>query len=313
MNAHYSGDDLDIDLMCVLYQTFEQKLSVVPVAAPPEITSRGRVFALQGLETPLNVWLLRYPRGEVNGALRTFHALQALQEVMFPAAPRVFYFNWAQWNGEALLMLEYHPEGRFADGHPLALFARTGPDFATTLARLHQIPWSTLPELPCVSPSDVLRTLRKHIEALRAPRLRELYRRLWEWESEIQEQPYSLVHGHYTLEHIVALQTHVIAIYGWEQAALGDARLDFGYTCAYLSAHRLQMVEVFADAYIRNAGPVQDARFWNALGGLRLLVELSEKLRVAALRQDAIAQQALHEQWHNVYTFTISQAGIALP
>ena len=312
VNAHYSSGDLDVGLACVLQQAFGRVPQVDLIPVPSGTSGRRRAFALHGPDLPPAVLLLRYPHEEMYGALRTFHALQALREVIFHAAPQVFYMGWGHFGDEVLLLLEY-TFGRSVEGHPAAFFARVGNDFAVTLARLHQIPWPAMPELPRFSFMDALRELGARVQVLGVPPLRELFQRLWAWAPEIWERPYCLVHGRYTLESVVSLQTRVVAVYGWERAALADARLDFGYACASLSAHRPQMAETFAAAYMRQVGPVQDARFWNALGGLRVLVELTEKLHAALAPQDAPLRYELGEQWRNVYAFASAQAGIALP
>ena len=312
VSVHYPSGELDAELECVFQQAFGYVPAVDLIAVPSEAMGRKRAFALQEPDLPSAVLLLRYPHEEIGGALRAFHALQALRGVVFRAAPQVFYMGWGHLGDEVLLMLE-HTFGRSAEGHPAAFFARVGYDFAVTLARLHQIPWATLPELPRVSVTDVLRNLETHVLMLDVPPLRKLLRRLEEWAPEIREQPYILVHGRYTLENVVSLQTRVVAVYDWEQAALADPRLDFGYACANLSAHREPMAEAFAAAYTRKAGPVLDARFWNALGGLRVLVELTEAIRAASAPQDAAKRYELGVQWLNVYAFASSQAGIALP
>lgn len=312
VDAYYSDANLDAELGCVLQRAFGYIPSVDLIPVPRGTSDRRRAFAFRDPELPPAVLLLRYPREEMFAALRAFHVLQALQGVVFHAAPQVFYMSWEHFEGEVLLMLEY-VFGRSVEGHPVAFFARTGTDFAATLAQLHQIPWPTMPELPRVSFMDVLRTLGAQVQALGVLPLRELFRRLWEWAPEIWERPYCVIHGRYTLESVVSLQTRVVAVYDWEQAALADARLDFGYACAQLSAHRLQMAEAFIDVYTREAGPLQDARFWIALGGLRVLVELTEAIRALPGPNHAALRQELGVQWRNVFAFASEQAGLALP
>ncbi|GEM_PF-1110757 len=313
MSTHYQGPNLDPELACVLERAFGYVPRMDLIALPREAYARRRAFALNDPDLPRAIVLFRYLREEMQGALRAFQVLQALQEVVFQAAPQVFYMGWGQFNDELFLLLEYPLGGRSTEGHPTAFFARTGKDFAATLARLHQIPWHVMPELPRRSVRDVLRELGARLQALNVPPLRELFQRLWEWAPEIWEQPYSVIHGRYALESIVSLQTRVMAIYDWEQAALADTRLDFGYACARLSMYNRQMVEQFSTIYTQEAGLVHEMRFWNALGGLCVLVELTETLGELTGPQHSALRGELSVHWRNVYDFTIEQVNQALP
>ncbi len=312
MNAHYSGGNLDSGVADVLRGAFGYVPPVSLMPLPRGMSARRRAFALHDAKLPPAVLLIRYPREELYEALRAFHVLQALREVSFPAAPHVFYMSWGYRDDETLLMLEY-VQGRSTEGHPVAFFARTGEDFAATLAQLHRIPWPVMPELPYVSRMDILHDLGLRLQTLNAPPLDALFRRLWEWSADIEELPYCVVHGRYTLKSIVSRQTRVAAIYDWEWAVLADARLDVGYTCAHLSAHRLQMASAFMEGYMREAGPLQEMRFWNALGGLRRLTELTEALHAFPSPRDPHWQQELSAHWGNVFAFTSEQVGMALP
>ncbi len=312
MDIHQPGPYVDPELACILQRAFGRVPAVDLIPVPSGASARQRAFALHDPALPPAVMLLRYEREDVEAALHTFHVLQALHEMTFHAAPQVYYMSWEHYSDELLLLLEYI-SGRSAEGHPVAFFARVGQDFAATLARLHNLSWTEPLELPSVSFHDVLRALRSRVQLFNVPPLRELFRRLEKWGLEIEEQPYSVIHGSYTLESVVSLHARVVGIYDWEQTALADTRLDFGYTCAHLSAYHHQMAETFMGAYTQEAGPVQDARFWNALGGLRVLVELTEALSTLSAPQDAPLRRELGAQWQSVLSFANEQAGIALP
>jgi aminoglycoside phosphotransferase (APT) family kinase protein len=303
MSTEHPTDD---DLAYVLRLAFGHRVTAVPIPIASGLSDPGMAFALQGRRVPPRVLLRRYlPRNQI-WAYRSFAALQALRERDFPV-PDVYYVGWSYHTRCVLLLIELI-EGRTEAGNPHAFFARVGSDFAYTLARLHQLEWPKRPDLPVTPLRYALEELGGLVHRLDNWQLVEIFGWLWERLDHVQEQPYVLIHGDYTLQNVIAEGVAVKAVQGWDQAVVADPRFDVGYASAVLGSHGTTLSNQFLEAYSTAAGPVNDSAFWEVLGALRLLVRVGRTLStLRAPQRERFLEQA-GPAWNGLLSFVAERS-----
>ncbi len=298
MSARRPTDD---DLAHILRLAFGRSVTAVPMPVASGHSDSGMAFALHGRRIPPYVQLLRYPSRQQIWAYRAFAAMQALRERDFPV-PDVYYMGWSRHSDSVMLLIEL-VEGRTESGNPHAFFARIGPDFAFTLARLHQLEWPKRPDLPVTPLRYALEELGGIVHQLDNWQLVEIHSWLWTQLEYVQEQPYVLIHGDYTLQNVIAEGVLVKTVLGWDQAVVADPRFDVGYASAVLGSHGSALSTQFLESYITAAGPVEDSAFWEVLGALRLLVRVGRTLStLRAPQRDRFLAQA-GPAWTGLLTF----------
>ena len=195
--------------------------------------------------------------------------------------PAVYYLGWSQYDDHTLLLAERVAGWRVA-GQPHAFFARAGTDFAHTLARLHALPWDSLPDLP-VTP------LRYAFGELA-----RLVRRLETWERrdsrladpargcgrELRAPSRTAVHA----GRAVAQPPRIVAIEGWEHAVLADPRFDIGFISAMLGAYGVALSDQFRRLTRQRRGRA-DLVFWEVFSALRLLARVGRSLSTLRAEQ----------------------------
>jgi len=129
---------------------------------------------------------------------------------------------------------------------------------------------------------------------------------------QIVTLPQVVIHGDYTLSKIIANQTEVSAVTGWEQASLADPRFDVGYTSAALGVYGVAFSDQFIDAYQAAAGPVMDRVFWEVFGALRLLAALGARLARLPQEQMDEALAEIGPAWEGLLQFVEARTGLRL-
>jgi len=282
-------------------------LTAIPLAVGQ--AAHTLAFALDDPALPPRVLLRRYPPLHQPRGFCAFAAQQALRALHF-RVPDVYYFGWS-YHTRFLLLLSEYAEGRSAEGQPHPFFARVGVSFAQTLAHLHSLRWSDLPDLPVKPRGFLLESLGQAAETLGNPELRGILDWLEARAPSVPELPHTVTHGDYTLHNVLAEGTQIAAVVGWESAALADPRLDIGFASAALATYGLPLADQFVAAYEAAAGPVADRAFWETLGALRLMTRIAQMLAQAhpADVENRVAQ--VWPVWENLLLY-VENRGRAL-
>ncbi|MCZ7541175.1 MAG: phosphotransferase [Anaerolineae bacterium] len=267
----------------VLRLAFGRSVAATPAPVAPGESEHGLAFALDGPGVPPYVLLRRYPSAQQAQALRAFRVMRALGALRFPV-PAVYYLGWSQHDDHTLLLAERVAGWRVA-GQPHAFFARAGADFARTLARLHALPWDSLPDLPVTPLRYAFGELARLVRRLETWELQEILDWLIRRVDAVEELPRAITHGEYTLERAVAQPPRIVAIEGWEHAVLADPRFDIGFASAMLGAYGLALSDHFQEAYQAVAGAVPDLVFWEVFSALRLLARVGRSLSTLRAEQ----------------------------
>lgn len=305
-------DPLGPDLDCMFRLAFGRPVQAIPIPVPEGYSQRGMAFRLATEGVPAHVLLLRYASTAYSEALRTFMTLRALctQHVSDTGAPDPYYFGWTARDRQLGLLVQF-AEGRgLGTLPPSHFFMRIGVDFATRLARLHRIEWFTLPDLPSMPLRYIMTTLAQRIHTLRTPELAMILAWLMPLTDRISEQPPTLIHGDYRLEHVVAQGTRIALIYGWESAVLADPRFDVGFASAALSAYGTTLSNQFVDAYTAAAGTVPDLMLWETINALRILTQVATTLSMLDEDQRARFLQRIIPVWQGILAFVESRTGL---
>lgn len=307
MTTHeHSNPDID----CLLRLAFGRAAPATPIPVAQGQGERSMALALDGEGLPPRVILVRYRPDQQARAWRAFTAMQALRERHFPV-PEIYYFGWSRYTRYVVMLMEY-VDGRGDEGQPNAFFFRVGPHFAQTLAALHRIAWERQPDLPLLPFRLAFGDLVRRVRRLDSPDLAAILGWLRPQAGRIAPLPQAVIHGDYTLNKIIANQTQVSAVLGWEGACLADPRLDIGYTSAALSVYGVPFSDQFIEAYQAAAGPVMDCVFWEVFGALRLMTAISERL--ARLPQEDIdaALAEIGPAWERLLQFVEARTGLRL-
>ncbi|MCL4237605.1 MAG: phosphotransferase [Anaerolineae bacterium] len=267
----------------VLRLAFGQSVAATPAPVAPGESEHGLAFALDAPGVPPHVLLRRYPPAQQAQALRAFRVLRALGALRFPV-PAVYYLGWSQHDDHTLLLAERVAGWRVA-GQPHAFFARVGADFARTLARLHALPWDSLPDLPVTPLRYAFGELARLVRRLETWELQEILDWLIRRVDTVTELPRTITHGEYTLERAVAQPPRIVAIEGWEHAVLADPRFDVGFASAMLGAYGVTLSDQFQEAYQAVASVVPDLVFWEVFSALRLLARVGRSLSTLRAEQ----------------------------
>lgn len=297
----------DADVHSVLRLAFGRHVEAMPLPVPAGQSERGLAYALQGPDVPPRVLLLRYPLRVQAAGLHEYTALQALSGSPVPV-PAVYYMGWGRATPALWLLIEY-VYGRGDLGQPHAFMARIGPHFAQTLAALHRLDWPIPPDLPLRPFHLTFNELMVRVHRLQTPQLLAILRWLTPQMAHISERPRTLIHGAYTPQNVLADGTRIVAVHGWEYAALADPRFDVGHTSAVLGAYGTALSDRFIEHYEAAAGPVPERAFWEVFGALQLLSRVAHSL--STLRGD-VRQRVLDQLtpvWENMLRFVEDRSG----
>jgi aminoglycoside phosphotransferase (APT) family kinase protein len=257
----------------ILRLAFGQPVPYTPVPLAPGQSESGAAFALHGPGVPPYVILIYFPTRQHAHAFRAFTAINALLEQQFPV-PRAYFLGWGRQPDHVYLLLE-HVAGRRVAGQAHGFFARVGTHFAETLAGLHHLSWGVFPDLPVLPLHYAFHEMMVQVRRLETWQLQVILSWLLERLDHVEELPRTVIHGDYTLQHIVADPPDVLAVGGWDHAAIADPRFDVGYASALLGAYGTTLSDQFLDAYERVSGPIEYCEFWETLCALRVLVRVA--------------------------------------
>ncbi|RPJ02403.1 MAG: hypothetical protein EHM39_01950, partial [Chloroflexi bacterium] len=236
----------DFDIDCLLRLTFGRPVSATPIPLGDASTTRGMAFALHGVDVPPRVLLQRFHSREQTQVMRAFAVMRALSERQFPV-PDVYYIGWS-YTTRYILMLTEYVRGSRIDEPPHAFFQRYGRPFAHTLAELHDLAWDPPPPDLAVLPFWwSFREMTERVRHLEVPQLLHILEWLLARLNRITELPYTVIHRNYTLQNVLVDNTGIVAVQGWEQAAVGDPRFDVGHTSAILGAYGVALSDQFLE------------------------------------------------------------------
>jgi aminoglycoside phosphotransferase (APT) family kinase protein len=295
------------DIASLLQLAFGCAVPTTAIPLPAGQGERLRAFALHDPDLPGRVLLRRYPPEEQARAFRAFTVMRALGALGFPA-PAVYALAWSHHTGAIHLLVEY-VEGRSDEGQPHAFFARVGAHFAQTLARLHRLPWDTLPDLAVLPLRFAFDDLAAEVRALGAPDILPILGWLAARVDQIDELPHTVLHGDYMLHNVLAEGTRIVAVQNWENALLADPRFDLGYASAALGAYGIVLSDQFVDAYESAAGPVPDRVFWEVFGALRLLARIGGGLAALSPAERDDAEERAWPVWEGLLAFVTERVG----
>jgi len=304
------SDHPSSEIETVLQLAFGRPVPTTAIPLPVGVAAHTLAFALDDPALPPSVLLRRYPPLHQSRGFAAFTAQQALRSVNF-GVPDVYYLGWS-YHTRFLLVLSEYVEGRGTEGQLHAFFARVGISFAQTLAQLHGLHWSELPDLPVKPRGFLLESLASAAESLGNPELRGILSWLEARALSAPEHPQTVIHGDYTLHNVVAEGTKVTSVLGWESAALGDPRLDVGYASASLAAYGLPLADQFIQAYEAAAGSIADCVFWETLGALRLMTRIAQALAQThpAEIDDRVTQ--VWPVWENLLIFVENRTHVSV-
>jgi aminoglycoside phosphotransferase len=158
-------------------------------------------------------------------------------------------------------------------------------DLAHTLARLHAaaVQPAERMRLPDCSLSSLLIRLKGWCVDIGATRLRQELRAIETRLAHIQERSPALVHGDCHPGNVLVDGQTVTAMLDWEEAALGDPRVDVCWVDAAIRRQDGFLADVFLRAYEEQAGfEVGDLQVWSEFLELRYQI-------VHAWIKDAVA------------------------
>lgn len=300
----------DDDIHHLLRLAFGRPIRATPVPVVAGSRTRGVAFALHDQGVPEQVLLLRYSPQHQRAAFRTFNVLRSLHAHAFPV-PRVHFMGWSAHLHYVVLLVE-QIAGRGVEGQPRAFFGRVGPQFAATLAHLHQLAWQPMPDLAATPFHYAFRELTAMVRQLETPQLVQILAWLLQRAGQIVELPHTVIHGDYTLHNVVADQTRIVAVYGWDNAVIADPRFDVGYTSAALGAIDPTLADQFIYHYSAVAGPVPELRFWEVFSALRLLTRVARTISTLQSTQRARFLEQVQEQWNCLLDFVELRTGMMI-
>jgi len=295
------NDAVSPEIASVLRLAFGRSVPTVAIPLAVGKSSHTLAFALDDPELPARVLLRRYPPQHHARGLSAFTALQALRALNF-CAPDVYFLGWSYHTRFLLLLTEY-VEGRGVEGQPHPFFARVGVSFAQTLAHLHGLHWTELPDLPVKPRGFLLESLGRAADELGTPELRSVLDWLEAQAGSVSELPHTVTHGDYTLHNVLAEGTRIVTVLGWENAAIADPRLDVGYAAAALAAYGLPLADQFIEAYEAAAGTVPQRAFWEALGALRVMTRIAQTLSQAPPEEVEERVAQVWPVWENLLLY----------
>jgi aminoglycoside phosphotransferase (APT) family kinase protein len=307
MTAHESSNP---DVASLLQLAFGRAVPTVPIPVAAGQGERSMALALDGDGLPPRVMLLRYRPNQQARAWRAFTAMQALRERHFPV-PEIYFFGWSHYTRFVVLLMEY-VDGRGDEGQPSAFFYRVGTHFAQTLASLHRITWERQPDLPVLPFRLAFQDVARRVGHLESDDLTAILNWLLPQAAQIVTLPQVVIHGDYTLGQVIANQTEICAVLGWEQASLADPRFDVGYASAALSVYGVAFSDQFIEAYQAAAGPLMDRVFWEVFGALRLLVALGGRLARLPQEDMTAALDDIGPAWEQLLQFVEARTGLRL-
>jgi aminoglycoside phosphotransferase (APT) family kinase protein len=170
--------------------------------------------------------------------------------------------------GEAVAVLRAVPGDTGWARPSLALAARV----AETLARLHRAPvhGADRAHLPGVSLPEFLPRLASWAEEAGDASLRGAVGTLGEELTAAGEGPVAFIHGDCHLGNLLADGERIAAVIDWEEAALGDPRIDVANAYLGLRRRSPEIVDHFLHRYQEQAGrPLGALRRWSDLARLR--------------------------------------------
>ncbi len=300
--------EVDSDVLCVLRLAFGRQVDVTPLPAAVGHGERGLAYALHGEGVPPRVLLQRYSPREQVQVFRAFSVMRALRDRNFPV-PDVYYLGWSYHTRYVLLLLE-QVDGRGFEGQPHAFFARVGTHFAETLALLHGLTWNPLPDIAMLPFRFAFQEMIERVRQLETPQLVDILDWLVARAGRIVELPYTVTHGNYILQNVLADRTKIVAVLNWEQAVLADPRFDVGLASAVLGAHGIALSDQFLESYTAVAGPVPKILFWEIFGALRLLSRTALTLsKLPASQREAFLAQWI-PAWRGLLMFVTHRTGL---
>ncbi len=210
--------------------------------------------------------------------------LRAAAEANLPVPPVAHICTPADGLGDAFIM-------DFVNGETIArkiqrdeTYAAARQSFAhdcgKALAKIHQIPTTTLPDLPTVGASEQIvqfEDIFRQLNIIR-PTFELAFQHLKETTPE-SLQPV-LIHGDFRLGNLIIGQDGLRAVLDWELAHLGDPREDIGWLCvnswrfgaAENPVGGIGQLSEFLSAYEAGGGQKfapEDIRWWQMLGTLK--------------------------------------------
>jgi len=139
---------------------------------------------------------------------------------------------------------------------------------ADSLARLHTAPIHPADRihLPDCTLTILLSRLATWAEEIEAADLRSDLRTIEQRLAHIQERPATLVHGDCHPGNILIDGERVTAVIDWEEAALGDPRIDLCWLASAIRHHDTSLADQFLRTYEEQVGyTVGDLQIWSEL------------------------------------------------
>ena len=301
----------DFDIDCLLRLTFGRPVSATPIPLADVPRTRGTVYALHGEGVPPRVLLQRFlPRDQIQ-VMRSFTVMRALSVRQFPV-PEVYYLGWSTTT-QYILMLREYVRGSTISEPPHAFFRRFGRSFAHTLAELHDLAWDPPPDLAVMPFWWSFREMTERVRHLGVPQLLRILEWLLAHLNRITELPYTVIHRNYTLQNVLVNDTGIVAVQGWEQAAVGDPRFDVGHTSAVLGAHGVALSDQFLEDYRTAAGgSLPDSTFWEVFCALSLLSRMARTVDTLPTEQRNRALQQAIPAWRGLLLLVTHRTGLDL-
>ena len=300
----------DSEFSHILRLAFGRPVPYTPIPIAPGQSESGAAFALHGPDVPPHVILINFHTHYHAHAFRAFTAIIALLEHRFPV-PKVYFLGWGHQPDRVYLLLE-HVTGRRVAGQTHGYFARVGTHFAETLAGLHHLSWGTFPDLPVLPLHYAFHEMVVQVRRLETWQLQVILTWLLAHLEHVEELPRTIIHGDYTLQHIVADPPDVIAVDGWDRAAIADPRFDVGYASAMLGAYGLTLSDQFLDAYERVSGPIDYCEFWETFSALRVLVRVARTVSTLNNPQRGHFLNQIVPIWSGLLRFVEARTGLGL-
>ena len=306
--AHSLTPDHETTLLLLL--AFGRRIQATPMPVAAGESAYGQAYALHDPAAPPAVLLRRYPPHQQAQAIRAAQVMNALRRLQFPV-PRVLLLHWNHRTQYTLLLTDHIP-GRRVGGAPHAFFVRVGTHFAYTLAELHALPWDTLADLPVTPLHYAFKELVRLVRRLQTWELQEILDWLLDHINHIEELPRTIVHGEYTLQHIIADPPHVAAVDGWENAVIADPRFDVGFASAMLGAYGEELSRQFIDAYLSATGELPGIPFWEVFSALRVLARVGRTLSTLHEEQRERFLENVLPYWQGLLAFVETRTGLEL-
>ncbi|MCD4686540.1 MAG: phosphotransferase, partial [Anaerolineae bacterium] len=193
-----------------------------------------------------------------------------------------------------------------------AFFELVGLQFAAILAQLHQLEWPAMPDLAEVPFAHAFHQLSLMVRRLETPQLQHILEWLMLHAEYISEQPRVVIHGDYTLPNIVARQTAIVAVQGWDNAVIADPGFDVGYASAALGAIDPAMSDQFVQQYSALSDSVAELRFWEVFGALRMLTRVARTISILPPIQRERFLERVQTDWNGLLDFVELRTGMTI-